>query len=71
MHATAWFDASKEVSERHPAQNCSCPTCFAPVNAPCTVTTTMPGTCVSEMMILTGMHAERVELGITRWGSQS
>lgn len=71
MMRTAYYDSTGDVGDRHPGQNCTCPTCFAPAGNPCVSTVAMPGTCVSDAMPLRGLHAERVELGGTRWGDRS
>lgn len=52
---TAWFGA------RHPAERVACTTCEAHAGAPCKTTIAMIGTCVSDGMVATGVHAERVQ----------
>jgi hypothetical protein len=50
----AWFGS------KHPAEGRECPICGARSGKPCVARVAMPGTCVSEGIVLMGMHYERL-----------
>lgn len=60
---TAYFGSG------HVAERVTCPTCQVPPGAACHSTIHMIGTCVADGMRVIGMHAERVTLGVERWGA--